>query len=68
MLPRFEYSFVRLALKSGFFSGKSLSTDYQQVIRERANDGWKLVDIFSPAVAGYGRSTHADLIFERPLD
>lgn len=66
MTERFEYSFVRLPVKGGFLRG-GFSEAYQDVIREHAREGWRFVQAYAPAVAGYGASRKVDLIFERPL-
>jgi hypothetical protein len=62
---RYEYKFVQVPLRGGWWSGE-IKPDFEEAIVEYAEHGWRLVTIFSPAVAGYGRSTQAYLIFERP--
>ncbi len=61
----YEYQFIRLKLK-GFWTYRPRE-DYRQIIREQAGEGWRLVQIFAPAAAGYGIATYFELIFERPL-
>ena len=63
-MPRFEYKFVRLG---GGFMGvrKEAKETYQQVIQEHARGGWRLVQIFAPAIVGYGASKFYEMIFER---
>ncbi|MBI5094968.1 MAG: DUF4177 domain-containing protein [Candidatus Hydrogenedentes bacterium] len=63
MAGKYEYRFVRVKVGGGFFGG--LSTDYQQVIEQHARNGWRFVQAYAPATAGYGRSVLCDLIFER---
>ncbi len=66
MKNNYEYDFIRVRLKGGFFTGK-ISLEYQQTIKERSILGWRFVQCFAPAVAGYGSSVYVDLIFERPI-
>jgi len=64
-MARFEYKFVRLG--EGFMGvRKEAKETYQQVIQEHARNGWRLVQIFAPAIVGYGASKFYELIFERP--
>ena len=65
MTQRFEYRFVRIRLRSGWWSGE-IRSDYQVIVDQHAEEGWRLVQVFAPAVAGYGAARYADLIFERP--
>ena len=60
----YDYKFVRLEL-SGFWNVKP-EMDHHAVIEAHAADGWRLIQIFAPATAGYGHATHYELIFERP--
>lgn len=61
---RFEYSFVTVELRSGFMR-KRPAEDYQEIIRSKALEGWRFVQIFAPAIAGYGMAVSYELIFER---
>ncbi len=64
MSQKYEYKFVRLG--EGMMGvKKSARQQYQQVINEHANEGWRLVQIFAPAIAGYGSAKYYELIFER---
>ena len=65
MAQQYEYKFVRIALRGGWWSSE-VKTDYQDIIQEYATAGWRLVTIFAPAVSGYGAARIADLVFERP--
>lgn len=64
----YEYEFVRID-----FHGLLKPTpkeDYQEIIRERGKNGWRLVQIFAPATFGhYGAPApdHYELIFEREV-
>lgn len=66
MKQRYEYRFVRLGegLLSVRRSGKG---QYQQVITEHAEQGWRLVQVFAPGIGGYGAAKYYELIFEREL-
>jgi predicted metal-dependent RNase len=61
----FEYKYVIVELSSGMLK-KSPKLDYHQAINEDAKEGWRFVQIFAPAISGYGAANHYELIFERP--
>ena len=64
MSQRYEYKFVRLG--EGIMGVKrSAKQQYQQVINEHASEGWRLVQIFAPPIAGYGSAKYFEIIFER---
>jgi hypothetical protein len=66
MKQRFEYKFVRLG--GGWLGAKrSAEMECQEHIRQHAEDGWRLVQIFAPAVAGYGQAKYYELILEREV-
>jgi len=66
MSQKYEYKFVRLG--EGWMSvRRSAKKEYQQVIHEHAKDGWRLVQIFAPPIAGYGSAKYFEIIFEREL-
>ena len=47
MRPRYEYKFVRLG--EGWFSVRNAAKqEYQQVVHEQAEEGWRLVQVFAP--------------------
>ncbi len=66
MKKNYEYKFVSVKIKGGFFSGK-VSEDYRQHILQHARDGWRFVQAFAPSVGPYGVTGAADLIFEREI-
>ena len=66
MAQKYEYKFVRLGEGWGGVK-KSAKEEYQQVIREHAHEGWRLVQIFAPAIAGYGAAKYYEIIFEREI-
>ena len=66
MKSRYEYKFVRLG--EGWLSvRKSAKQEYQQVVHEHADDGWRLVQVFAPPVGLHGTAGFYELIFEREL-
>ena len=66
MQREYEYKFVSVKLKGGWLTGKA-NPAYRETIVEHAQDGWRFVQAFAPAVGAVGESGHADLIFEREL-
>jgi hypothetical protein len=64
MQQRYEYDFVRLG--EGILSVRREGRDtYPDVIRERARQGWRLVQIFAPGIGAYGAAKYYELVFER---
>ena len=64
MAQKYEYKFVRLG--EGIMGVKKAARQqYQKVIQEHAREGWRLVQIFAPAIAGYGSAKYYEVIFER---
>ena len=64
----YEYKFVRLgeSRTSAFFGVHATARKtYQDVVREQARDGWRLLQIFAPGVAAFGAAKYYELIFER---
>jgi len=64
---RYEYAFVQIELRSGWWSSQP-AEDYHGVIEERAEQGWRLVQIFAPPIVAYGTTNAFELIFERPAE
>ena len=64
----YEYKFVRVDLE-GIFTRKP-KADHQKLVEEYAKEGWRLVQIFSPAVSarGGGIPDYFELIFEREVE
>ena len=60
MAKRYEYKFVSVKLKGGFWTGKA-KEDYRQDIIQNGRDGWRFVQAFAPPVGGYGVAGAADL-------
>ncbi len=66
MSARYEYTFVRLG--EGWLGFKRKQTaDYQGIIEQYAQEGWRLVQIFAPGTGVYGCAAYFELIFEREL-
>jgi len=62
----YEYKFERLEATDLTWSGYEVGeAQYQNVIRQHAADGWRLVQIFAPPLTAHGRPKHYELIFER---
>ena len=67
-LVAYEYQFVRLgeSRTSALFGVHTKARQtYQEVVREHARDGWRLLQIFAPGVAAFGAAKYYELIFER---
>lgn len=61
----YDYKFIKLNMSWGF--SREPKEDYHEIINKQGKDGWRLVQIFSPAIGGYGRSTFYELIFEKEI-
>ncbi|ADE53306.1 DUF4177 domain-containing protein [Coraliomargarita akajimensis] len=66
MNQQFEYSYIEVKLSGGYWSGAP-DRAYRKIIDAKANEGWRFVQAFAPAVGGYGKASKVDLIFERKL-
>ena len=66
MNQRYEYKFVRMG--EGWMGvRKSAKMEYQDVVKDHARQGWRLVQVFAPSLGGYGMSKYFELILERPV-
>ena len=63
MTDTYEYDIVRIE-KKGILNVR-LEEDYREIVKQKAREGWRLVQIFAPPIEGYGVMKFADLIFER---
>ncbi len=61
----YTYKFVKVELKSGWMRKKP-KEDYHEIIQDHAKEGWRFVQIFAPAISGYGAAPFFELIFEKP--
>ena len=59
-----EYEFIRIPLHRGILYSEP-EADYQEIIRQKSTEGWELVQIFAPSIAGEGTSTYFELILKR---
>ena len=69
-MTTYEYEFVRLgegrsSAVLGVADKARKAEAYQSVVHERAEEGWRLVQIFAPGVAAFGVARYYELIFER---
>jgi hypothetical protein len=66
MQQKYEYKFVRLG--EGWLGAKrEAKEEYQNVIKEQARDGWRLVQVFAPSLGAYGVSKFIEVILEREI-
>ena len=67
---RFEYKFVRVdpwGAGTSIWKRRPISDEYQTVIQEHAEEGWRLVQVFAPSLAQHGYSKFFEMIFEREV-
>ncbi|MEL6560107.1 MAG: DUF4177 domain-containing protein [Bacteroidota bacterium] len=62
----YQYKYVKIQL-GGFFKTEPRQ-NYQKIIDEHAKEGWRFVQVFAPAITGYGKATNYDLIFEKEVE
>jgi hypothetical protein len=61
MNKKYKYEFVRL-------EGKQRQ-EYQEIVGQRAKDGWRLVQIFAPGAGGlWASADYIELIFEQKIE
>lgn len=63
----YTYKFVKVKLGNRIFT-TSPKQDYKKIIEEHAKDGWRLVQIFDPAISTYGAAAYFELIFEKKAE
>ncbi len=63
----YEYTFVKIEFTK--LSSKP-KLNYQDVIKEKAKDGWRFVQLVAPEIAtsGIGTASYFELIFERSIN
>ena len=63
----YEYKFTRIKTDRAFLFERKPEENYYEIIREHANNGWRLVQIFAPTVSVIdgGTSSYFELIFEK---
>lgn len=66
MDARYEYEFVRLG--EGMLQVKKFGREhYEEIVHQYACEGWRLVQIFAPAIGVGGHSKYYELIFEKEI-
>ena len=66
MKQNYEYKFVRLG--EGWLAAKREALEeYQNLIHQHAQDGWRLVQVFAPSLGRKGASKFIEDIFEREV-
>lgn len=63
----YEYKFTRVKTDRAFLFERKPEENYYEIIREHANNGWRLVQIFAPTVSVIdgGTSSYLEMIFEK---
>ena len=67
MSQKYEYKFVRLG-KGLIWPRSEAEEKYKETIYKFAQEGWRLVQIFSPSIGIYGWSRYYEIILERETD
>ncbi|WP_282074720.1 DUF4177 domain-containing protein [Maribacter aquivivus] len=62
----YEYQYVKIGV-GGLFTAKP-NSDYKEIIASKAKEGWRFVQIFAPAISGYGSASYFELIFEKKIE
>ena len=65
MKRKYEYKFIRLG--EGVLGISRKANAYKEVIEREAEEGWRLVQVFSPSLSFYGKATFFEVILEREL-
>ena len=65
VMTKYEYKFVRVELESGLRTDTP-KEDYHKIVADHAKEGWRLSQLFAPAMSGTGWASFIELIFERP--
>ncbi|KOO51426.1 DUF4177 domain-containing protein [Viridibacillus arvi] len=63
----YEYKFIQIELKQKILKAEA-TEDYREIIREHAEKGWRLVQIFAPGTAAVGAAANFELIFEKNVN
>ncbi len=63
----YEYKFVKVDLTGTWISARRPRVDHHRIIEGHAKEGWRLVQIFAPAVSviSGGTPDYFEIIFER---
>ncbi len=57
-----EYKKIRINLSSWL---RKPEEDYVEIANKEARDGWELVQVFAPPIAGYGYAKYFEVILVR---
>ncbi|UOE94765.1 DUF4177 domain-containing protein [Alkalihalobacillus sp. LMS39] len=60
----YKYKFIKVKLDSNW-KGIKPEQDYREIIEEQASNGWRFIQIFSPATQVLGEANYYELIFEK---
>jgi hypothetical protein len=63
----FEYEFIQIPIGKSKKSLKEAEAIYQEIVRTKGREGWRLVQIFTPVGEGLLVPDHYDVIFERTV-
>ena len=66
MNERYEYEIVRHG-EGIMYVKKAARNNYEEIIKDYASRGWRLVTIVTPGVGAYGATKYFDLVFERRI-
>lgn len=62
-----EYEFIQVSIGKSKKSLKEAEATYQEIIRTKGREGWRLVQIFTPVGDGLLVPDHYEIIFERTV-
>ncbi len=62
----YRYEIIRIEIK-GLITSRP-KEDYREIIKEKAKEGWRLKQLFAPAIEGAGAAPYIDLIFEKKTE
>ncbi|WP_019639815.1 DUF4177 domain-containing protein [Paenibacillus fonticola] len=60
-----EYQFVEVPIGKSKKSLQKAEASYREIIRSKAGEGWRLVQIFTPVGDGLLVPDHYEIIFEK---
>lgn len=64
----YEYKFERLEASQFTWSGFQVdAAEYQNIMRQYPQWGWRFVQVFAPPLTDQGRAKYYELFFEREL-
>jgi len=60
----YKYEIVKIDLS--FWSSEP-NKNYKEIIESYSKKGWRFVQVFAPAISGYGKAKYFELIFEKEI-